>query len=60
MQVVREDEFEGDPRHRIMRLEKNITWLQDQHCKMVGALHSEIETLKYRNKGERAYAEVTF
>ena len=54
MQTVQEDDkapLSGDPRHRIMRLEKSITWLQDQHCNMVAALHSEIDTLKHKNKG---------
>ena len=38
MQTVQEDDkapLSGDPRTRIMRLEKSITWLQDQHCNMV-------------------------
>ena len=55
MQTVQEDDkapLSGDPRTRIMRLEKSITWLQDQHCNMVAALHSEIDTLKHKNKGE--------
>ena len=55
MQTVQEDDntpISGDPRTRIMKLEKSITWLQDQHCNMVAALHSEIDTLKHKNKGE--------
>ena len=41
-----------NPHHRIMRLEKNIAWLRDQHSSMVTALHKEIETFKNRNRGE--------
>eukprot|EP00092_Neocalanus_flemingeri_P035523 GFUD01038665.1.p1 GENE.GFUD01038665.1~~GFUD01038665.1.p1 ORF type:complete len:412 (-),score=128.46 GFUD01038665.1:120-1355(-) len=39
-----------NPHHRILRLEKNIAWLQDQHNQMLSALHNEIETLKTRNR----------
>lgn len=39
-----------NPHHRILRLEKNIAWLQDQHNLMLAALHNEIETLKSRNR----------
>ena len=56
MQTSRNDDTDtapqsGDARNRILRLEKSITWLQDQHCKMVAALHSEIDTLKHKNNG---------
>ena len=55
MQTVRQDDSvpqSADARNRILRLEKSITWLQDQHCKMVAALHTEIDTLKHKNKGK--------
>ena len=57
MQNVRHDDSDAvpqsaDARNRILRLEKSITWLQDQHCKMVAALHTEIDTLKHKNKGK--------
>ena len=57
MQTGRQDDTDtvpqsADARNRILRLEKSITWLQDQHCKMVAALHSEIDTLKHKNKGK--------
>jgi len=39
-----------NPHHRILRLEKNIVWLQDQHSQMLAALHHEIDTLKTRNR----------
>merc|ERR1712142_876375 len=39
-----------NPHHRILRLEKNIAWLQEQHSVMLAALHNEIETLKSRNR----------
>ena len=55
MQTVRQDDTvpqSADARNRILRLEKSITWLQDQHCKMVAALHTEIDTLKHKNKGK--------
>jgi len=39
-----------NPHHRILRLEKNIAWLTDQHSLMLAALHTEIETLKSRNR----------
>merc|ERR1711892_220264 len=32
------------------RKEKNIAWLTDQHSLMLAALHTEIETLKSRNR----------
>ena len=57
VQTVRQDDTQdtvpqsADARNRILRLEKSITWLQDQHCKMVAALHTEIDTLKHKNKG---------
>ena len=56
MQTVRQDDTvpqSADARNRILRLEKSITWLQDQHCKMVAALHTEIDTLKHKNKGKK-------
>ena len=57
VQTVRQDDTDtvpqsADARNRILRLEKSITWLQDQHCKMVAALHTEIDTLKHKNKGK--------
>ena len=55
MHTVRQDDTvpqSADARNRILRLEKSITWLQDQHCKMVAALHTEIDTLKHKNKGK--------
>ena len=43
----------SDPMQRVTPLENlQITWLQDQHCNMVAALHSEIDTLKHKNKGD--------
>ena len=43
-----------NPHHRIVRLEKSIAWLKDQHGQMVAGLHNEIETLKHRNRGQSA------
>ena len=40
-----------NPHHRILRLERSIAWLKDQHGQMVASLHNEIETLKHRNRG---------
>ena len=40
-----------NPHHRIVRLERSIAWLKDQHGQMVASLHNEIETLKHRNRG---------
>ena len=40
-----------NPHHRIVRLERNIAWLKEQHGQMVAALHSEIDSLKHRNRG---------
>ena len=40
-----------NPHHRIIRLERSIAWLKDQHGQMVASLHNEIETLKHRNRG---------
>ena len=60
VQTVRQDDTQdtvpqsADARNRILRLEKSITWLQDQHCKMVAALHTEIDTLKHKNKGKNS------
>ena len=42
-----------NPHHRIIRLERSIAWLKDQHSQMVASLHNEIETLKHRNRGMR-------
>jgi len=39
-----------NPHHRILRLEKNIAWLTEQHSIMLASLHTEIETLKNRNR----------
>ena len=43
-----------NPHHRIIRLERSIAWLKDQHGQMVASLHNEIETLKHRNRGRRS------
>ena len=40
-----------NPHHRIVRLERNIAWLKEQHGQMVAGPHNEIETLKHRNRG---------
>ena len=42
-----------NPHHRIVRLERSIAWLKDQHGQMVASLHQEIETLKHRNRGDK-------
>ena len=41
------------PHHRIVRLERSIAWLKEQHGQMVSSLHTEIETLKHRNRGRQ-------
>ena len=46
-----------NPHHRIVRLEKSIAWLKEQHGQMVAGLHNEIETLKHRNRGESGPAQ---
>ena len=51
--ITGEESMAGNinPHHRIVRLEKSIAWLKDQHGQMVASLHNEIETLKHRNRG---------
>lgn len=39
-----------NPHHRILRLERNIAWLTEQHSSMLAQLHNEIESLKCRNR----------
>jgi len=39
-----------NPHHRILRLERNIAWLTEQHSSMLSQLHNEIESLKSRNR----------
>jgi len=39
-----------NPHHRILRLERNIAWLTEQHSSMLAQLHNEIESLKSRNR----------
>lgn len=40
-----------DPVVRANQLEQNIRFLQEQHQIMLSGLHSEIETLRQRNRG---------
>ena len=45
---------------RILKLERSLAWLQDQHSKMLGGLHHEIEELKNKNRGEGHSVEIQF
>ena len=38
---------------RILKLEKSLSWLQEQHTRMLADLHNEIESLKIKNRGRK-------
>jgi len=40
---------------RVMQLEQNMKFLQEQHQTTLVALHQEIESLRQRNRGDKNF-----
>ena len=45
---------------RILKLEKSLSWLQEQHTRMLADLHNEIESLKIKNRGRKINFHLNF